>query len=199
MSSKDEEEDERRMSFSGDVPPPLVYVNDDSDKMDIDQKPSSAPEPDDNTSEATLVNEDLPPPYPGNTDEDYVMVHRSGRPSRAEDKENLPPAKEHQAGVHRAPLQDINANESPVLGEGGTKRAGQTQSPLTPPPEMPDRPPPVPPRPNKQGSPKGDSSLMFGRQQDVTECIGNVMFQVEAAIKPESIDENGEQIDLLKK
>jgi ubiquitin carboxyl-terminal hydrolase 25/28 len=187
------------MSLSGDALPPLVFVNDDSDKMDIDQKPSVVPESDDNASEATLVNEDILPPYPGPADEGYVMVDSDGRSSRAEDKENLPPMKEIQAGsagIRRTPLQDINMQS---LGEGSTGKAGQTQGPLTPPPEMPDRPPPIPPRPGKRGDSKGDSGLMFGRQQDVTECIGNVMFQIEAAIKPESIDENGEQIDLLKK
>ncbi|KAF8461076.1 hypothetical protein BDZ91DRAFT_737822 [Kalaharituber pfeilii] len=48
-----------------------------------------------------------------------------------------------------------------------------------------------------EGYPK-DMSLMFGRQQDVAECIENVMFQIEAAVKPLGHDENGEQIDLVK-
>ncbi|RPA95079.1 cysteine proteinase [Choiromyces venosus 120613-1] len=87
---------------------------------------------------------------------------------------------------------------SPRAPIGVASKAGQTYGPLTPPPDMPDRPPPIPPRPTKQDS-KPDTNLMFGRQQDVTECIGNVMFQVEAAIKPEYFDENEEQMDLVKK
>ena len=39
---------------------------------------------------------------------------------------------------------------------------------------------------------------LFGRQQDVTECIENVLFQIEAAFKPTGIDDDGEQIDIVK-
>lgn len=39
---------------------------------------------------------------------------------------------------------------------------------------------------------------LFGRQQDVTECIENVLFQMEAAFKPTGFDEDGEQIDIVK-
>jgi len=208
VSSKDEEEEERRISVSYDVPlpplpPPVICINDDADdKMDIDEK---APQSDDTTSEATLVNEneDLPPPYPG-PGEDYVMVYHDGKPNKADDKENLPPLKDITAGVvsaPRPPLQDIDMNEPQAASGAVANKTGPTYGPPTPPPDipdMPDRPPPVPPRPTKQDS-KPDTNLMFGRQQDVTECIGNVMFQVEAAIKPESVDENGEQIDLVKK
>ncbi|CAO3672854.1 unnamed protein product [Rhizopus stolonifer] len=38
-------------------------------------------------------------------------------------------------------------------------------------------------------------TMMFGKQQDVTECMGNVMYLVEAALKPISKTEDGEQID----
>ncbi|PWW80591.1 cysteine proteinase [Tuber magnatum] len=98
----------------------------------------------------------------------------------------------------RISLRDIDMNESQATSGAVASKASPTYGPPTPPPDMPDRPPPVPPRPTKQ-APKPDTNLMFGRQQDVTECIGNVMFQVEAAIKPESVDENGEQMDLVKK
>ncbi|KAI8982326.1 hypothetical protein BDF20DRAFT_817902 [Mycotypha africana] len=38
-------------------------------------------------------------------------------------------------------------------------------------------------------------SMLFGRQQDVTECMSNVMYLVEAALKPLSKTDEGEQID----
>lgn len=38
----------------------------------------------------------------------------------------------------------------------------------------------------------------WGRQQDVAECIDNVLFQIEAALKPTEHDEDGEQLDLIK-
>ncbi|GAN04328.1 hypothetical protein MAM1_0060c03788 [Mucor ambiguus] len=38
-------------------------------------------------------------------------------------------------------------------------------------------------------------TMMFGKQQDVTECMGNVMYLVEAALKPLHKTEDGEQVD----
>ncbi|CAO3656591.1 unnamed protein product [Mucor hiemalis] len=38
-------------------------------------------------------------------------------------------------------------------------------------------------------------TMMFGKQQDVTECMGNVMYLVEAALKPLQKTQDGEQID----
>lgn len=205
VSSKDEAEEEvRRMSMSGAGPPPLINYVDDTDKMDLDQKPTVVPEPDDNASEATLVGEDLPPPYPGSNEEDYVMVHIDARASRTEDKENLSPNKEALPGFIgplRAPLHNVTVNKAWDTSEKHSEsiqESMEAQAPLTPPPEMPERPPPIPPRPKRDIPVKADM-MMFGRQQDVTECIGNVMFQLEAAIKPEAIDENGEQIDIVKR
>lgn len=44
-----------------------------------------------------------------------------------------------------------------------------------------------------------ESAIEIGRQQDVTECIENVTFQLETALEPDSIDTDGEQYDLMKK
>lgn len=44
-----------------------------------------------------------------------------------------------------------------------------------------------------------ESTIEVGRQQDVTECIENVTFQIETALEPERIEEDGEQYDLIKK
>jgi ubiquitin carboxyl-terminal hydrolase 25/28 len=43
-----------------------------------------------------------------------------------------------------------------------------------------------------------ENAYEIGRQQDVVECIGNVLSQIEAAIKPEALDEDNEQIDFVK-
>lgn len=43
-----------------------------------------------------------------------------------------------------------------------------------------------------------ENALEMGRQQDVTECIGNVLFQLESASDPISLDEDYEQNDLVK-
>ncbi|KAK9356050.1 hypothetical protein V1523DRAFT_402954 [Lipomyces doorenjongii] len=62
---------------------------------------------------------------------------------------------------------------------------------LLPPPESTSSkfPPTVPPR---------EDYMNLGMQQDVTECIDNVLFQIEAALKPQNTDVDGEQIDLVK-
>lgn len=39
----------------------------------------------------------------------------------------------------------------------------------------------------------------IGSQQDVTECISNVLIQIESAMKPEQLDETNEQCDMIKK
>ena len=43
-----------------------------------------------------------------------------------------------------------------------------------------------------------ENALEMGRQQDVTECIGNVLFQLESASDPINLDSDGEQRDLIK-
>ncbi|KAL3426220.1 ubiquitin carboxyl-terminal hydrolase [Phlyctema vagabunda] len=84
--------------------------------------------------------------------------------------------------------------------------------PLTPPdsPQMMvgtlafDKPPPIPPR-NKSSlvietseTKLNDELWRFGTQQDVTEVIGNVLFRLQCAIKPTSIDSDGGQRDSIK-
>ncbi|QRG37933.1 hypothetical protein FDK38_002320 [Candidozyma auris] len=44
-----------------------------------------------------------------------------------------------------------------------------------------------------------ESTIEIGRQQDVTECIENVTFQIETALEPTKVDEDGEQHDLVKR
>lgn len=44
-----------------------------------------------------------------------------------------------------------------------------------------------------------ESTIEVGRQQDVTECIENVTFQIETALEPERIEDDGEQYDLIKR
>lgn len=48
------------------------------------------------------------------------------------------------------------------------------------------------------GADQIESAIEIGRQQDVTECIENVTFQLETALEPISIDSDGEQYDLIK-
>lgn len=43
-----------------------------------------------------------------------------------------------------------------------------------------------------------ESAFEIGSQQDVTECISNVLTQIESAMKPDIFEENNEQIDMIK-
>ena len=43
-----------------------------------------------------------------------------------------------------------------------------------------------------------ESAFEIGSQQDVTECISNVLIQIESAMKPEKFEENNEQVDMVK-
>ena len=63
--------------------------------------------------------------------------------------------------------------------------------------EPPSRPPPIPPRPLPAVQPI-PSLEEFARQQDVTEVLNHVLFQLSCAIKPLGVDEDGEQIDQIK-
>lgn len=44
-----------------------------------------------------------------------------------------------------------------------------------------------------------ESAFEIGSQQDVTECISNVLTQIESAMKPDVLEENNEQVDMVKK
>ena len=91
---------------------------------------------------------------------------------------------------HDEPLDTIMTNSVAPIGLDESRQA-------------PDRPPPIPPRPKvntklSESSSKPVDELELGAQQDVTEVIGNVMFQLECAMRPTGIDSNGEQLDEVK-
>ncbi|CDK29465.1 unnamed protein product [Kuraishia capsulata CBS 1993] len=108
-----------------------------------------------------------------------------------------------------APLIDINDSDddqepefqhnSPVPGELSSPMDTDDETKTTP--NAPTQQ--VVRRETKRSAAKIDpeqleNALEMGRQQDVTECIENVLFQVESALKPLSLDEDDEQVDLIK-
>ena len=141
-----------------------------------------------------------------------------------EDKENMPPTKESVRETspltHLRPLEESSPsrvneqqgsvnpgngaegkltdfNNEPSKGsETGHGDPRDNKIPISVPP--PNRPPPVPPRP-KPIETNAVQEAEYGAQQDVTEVIANVLFQLQCAIKAESIDESGEQIDKVKR
>ena len=100
------------------------------------------------------------------------------------------------AGMDVIPDQSTMSAEKEDVTENGGQELEQTVQ-FGP----PSRPPPVPPRPPRRQSRQG---LTFGeieniaQQRDVTEVIGNVLFQLECAIRPASALPDGEQWDMIK-
>ncbi|KAA6408891.1 MAG: hypothetical protein FRX48_07235 [Lasallia pustulata] len=205
----------------GPQPPPAAQPADVDSEMSenttstraADARGVGATTDDDASSEATLVEKPL-------SDNDDVMVldtkEHEQQQGLFEDKENLPPSK---ADLVRPSTPD---NRLAPLAESSPSRANEQQRQLspakepgkdredtvmandalpTPPPEVcPTRtPPPVPPRPIADDQKKTiQEEVEIGAQQDVTEVIANVLFQLQCAMKAQSVDESGEQIDLVK-
>lgn len=167
---------------------------------------------DDQSSDDTLVGNEVP----GAT-KDLVMVDVNGMSMQEQqqgildDKENLPPTKAFEQ--HATPEAALVP-----LGESSPSRTNEqsfyeelhqeSHKTLDERPEHtanavvfspPDRPPPIPPRPETEDKRAAIQEVEYGAQQDVTEVIANVLFQLQCAIKAEFVDESGEQIDEIKK
>ena len=126
-----------------------------------------------------------------------------------EDKENLPPTKSPVA------ISNMAENPSQPLGEASPSRSNEKlhdsgpqgeethnrdESTVSVNAQPPNRPPPFPPRPKPEESKNSIlEEVEIGAQQDVTEVIQNVLFQLQCAIKAEAVDETGEQLDLIKR
>lgn len=157
----------------------------------------------DNSSEITLVS--IP-----SIDDSVVVEGASKLESQRvfSDKENLPPHKPDGNGGSNggAGLDAIHLAESPSskpdrqtttepasIDQGRPMDASGENRPVEP----PSRPPPIPPRPLPvlQQDPTLEE---YARQQDVTEVLNHVLFQLSCAIKPTGFDEEGEQVDQIK-
>jgi len=163
----------------------------------------------DDSSDETLVDVSIP-----NLERrDSVMSDLEVREAQQQqnildDKENLPPSKatsNHPASTEMTldllgPASPSRMNRltrplSPVKEAGSSAEQSEEHGSVLP----PNRPPPVPPRPENDPKEMIQEQLEIGAQQDVTEVIGNVLFQLQCAIKPERIDARGEQIDIMKR
>jgi hypothetical protein len=166
----------------------------------------------DNASEETLV--DKPSSYEGT--DDFLVVNDEIRGEQhriLEEKENLAPTKAEaqdpqSSPHHQEPLADAGdskANEqSPlhvVLGKSGTgiHDIEMTDVDFSEKKTPPSRPPPIPPRPAATTTQKSLDEAELSRQQDVAEVFGNVLLQLECAIRPDKLDENNEQLDYVKR
>lgn len=159
----------------------------------------------DGSSDVTLVEPSA------NEEPDLIMLDTENTEQQQqilEDKENLAPSK----SVVAMPI--MAENPSQPLTEASPSRSNGIQMLLNPleqgkcsqddgtlpaNAQPPNRPPPVPPRPKPEESKKSIlEEVEIGAQQDVTEVIQNVLFQLQCAIEAEAVDETGEQLDLIK-
>ncbi|KAL8907842.1 MAG: hypothetical protein Q9207_001165 [Kuettlingeria erythrocarpa] len=164
-----------------------------------------------NSSDETLLGND-----PTEDGGDQEMLDPNSDDAREqqqeilEDKENLPPTKEASERPKTPdstlrPLAESSpsrVNEQPALLAHSHDIASPIES-VFPAPSViappPDRPPPFPPRPQTEDQKQAMvEEVQLGAQQDVTEVISNVLFQLECAIKADALDPSGEQIDLVK-
>jgi ubiquitin carboxyl-terminal hydrolase 25 len=158
----------------------------------------------DNSSEVTLVSTP--------SVDDSVMVDIAPKLDQQRllnDKENLPPfgpdgyargnntvaAEESTPSADSSPRRTKmqSAAEAASADRNGTKTA--TTENVSP--EPPTRPPPIPPRP-LPATQQVHTLEEYARQQDVTEVLNHVLFQMSCAIKPLGFDEEGEQVDQIK-
>ena len=211
----------------GPLGPPVEGVQNDSemsvDAGDVVEEKSTNDEHNrdsDNSSDVTLVDGPLAP------DQDIMMLDENEKSTQQkvfEDKENIPPQEamfqDASPEVELVPLGESSPsriNEQPILSSSsdeagkempdsrsddqgspqtvlGTSEDKMTSVSAAP----PNRPPPYPPRP-KSINTSAVQEAEYGAQQDVTEVIANVLFQLQCAIKADSVDESGEQIDQVK-
>ena len=212
---------------SGPLGPPIPTQNDVETSHDaaLEATPNASDNghKDDDASDITLIDD------PPATDDDVMILDspddkKALQQKLFEDKENMPPTKESvreiSPSTHLRPLGESSPsrvneqqgsanswkgmdNEStelnPSLSESPeTVRDDSKEERLPTPAPPPNRPPPVPPRP-KPIETNAVQEAEYGAQQDVTEVIANVLFQFQCAIKAESVDESGEQIDKVKR
>lgn len=141
----------------------------------------------DNGSDITLVEMDTLPTSPPDYDD---AVAKSGFHPAQDEKVILD---------ENHPI--LNPTDHDVQMGDGNNSASETAL------DMPDRPPPVPPRnksklsiqTNTREINSDDDLWRFGSQQDVTEVIGNVVWRMQCAVKANSIEESTEeQIDDIR-
>jgi ubiquitin carboxyl-terminal hydrolase 25 len=155
----------------------------------------------DGSSETTLVETSMEDRMDVDTQKGQVTIH--------EDKENVSPTRvkferPRTPDHNLKPLGETSpsrvnqeANDSVANAAAATEDEMEMGESINVAP-APTRPPPIPPRTHSERRTTINEEELY-RQQDVTEVIGNVLFQLQCAIKPDEIDASGEQIDLIKK
>ncbi|KAK6506337.1 ubiquitin-specific protease ubp2 [Arthrobotrys conoides] len=207
-------EDERPVGFIGPMGPPRTVIEDEEPlpfSMDIDEKPPRlrVTNADDQSSDITLIGDSQEPP--AYEDQGYIVV--DGQPGATGPEEDIKGKGKQVEDEESGPTIHAPTPKPVPLLQREVEDESMEDAPLPPTvpqkdgmrviPPIPDRPPPIPPRPKEKptiatSAVSAAQSFEFGRQQDVTECIENVMFQLEAALKAEGTEPDGEQLDIIK-
>ncbi|MCJ1311014.1 ubiquitin-specific protease ubp2 [Agyrium rufum] len=160
----------------------------------------------DASSEGTLVDATLPTKNYMKLNNPFTSPPAS---SKSGDEENHPPrddameiSGQKDEILVQSPTQMTASSLSQTqLGDGEPLKRDVSMIDVSQAPEFgpPIRPPPVPPRKVIDDEKKAmQEEVEMGAQQDVTEVIANVLFQLQCAIKPDYVDASGEQIDAVK-
>ncbi|KAF3915703.1 hypothetical protein AA313_de0209928 [Arthrobotrys entomopaga] len=211
--------DEEADGFIGPRLPPGMMLNQEETlpfSMDLDDKPVNNPlqvvnnnNTDDRSSEGTLVGDNENPPV--YEEQGYVVVDGKDPTEKEaptplvtqlekQAEETILSPKPQDGRLQTLDPMSIDDDDStvPLLQREDDTMGDPNEKPLPVIPPPPERPPPIPPRPSQKPNRKSSNTFSLGRQQDVTECIENVMFQLEAALKPQGYDADGEQLDIIK-
>ncbi|KAF2096480.1 cysteine proteinase, partial [Rhizodiscina lignyota] len=135
---------------------------------------------------------------------DGAAVHGPLPPiASANESEEVPPPKDEDQDEDpssKQPTTDAPDSASDTTLVGDIRTPESDEDDMNDDPSPPARPPPVPPRPKVDTSKQADllqEVEFLAKQQDVTEAMENVLFQLRCAIKPIDVEENGEQIDQI--
>lgn len=114
------------------------------------------------------------------------------------------PRHDNQESIRRATREMTIGPEEGLLDRDPSEVGPEVPDVPQVPPETPRlAPPPLPPRKSSQKpfmSEGGSGAMMFGRQHDVSECMDNVLFQIDAALDTDKLQEgSGQSESLVKK
>lgn len=164
----------------------------------IDRPADKNTETADDSSEATLVDMDQLPPLVEASAASEVAKHTPG------DGTGFPSDKKVSLDMTSAESKEDLEGDAVMINGNDSPSTVENMPPL-------EKPPPIPPRKktglviqtndqsNQSNNIIADNDFWrFGVQQDVTEIIDNVTFRLQCAIKPTSIDAEGEQMDVIK-
>ncbi|KAI9778369.1 MAG: ubiquitin-specific protease ubp2 [Peltula sp. TS41687] len=186
IKSSDEEDFRRKSIASSQGRPNLGEINgvpvqgpalpqELPDSMDIDTTMQEVQPHDNKSKDATLVNKQL-------LDEAADAIMRDNGDSMELESDHQPVLDEGNS-VSDDKENQIESSDVVMINGVTSTNSEENRQP-------PDRAPPIPPR--------SVDELELGAQQDVTEVIGNVVFQLECAIRPTRYDSRAEQYDEIK-